>query len=91
MESLETLPVPTRVKKAAEGLMKAASARSPRRPNIEFALAMLVHACGMRPDAGEAVFAIARTAGWIAHALEEYEEPVLRFRLEGSYVGDPTT
>ncbi|MFG2089749.1 hypothetical protein [Spirillospora sp. NPDC048824] len=24
------------------------------------------------PGAGEAVFAVARTAGWLAHALEEY-------------------
>lgn len=27
---------------------------------------------GMVPGAGEAVFAVARTAGWIAHALEAY-------------------
>ena len=26
----------------------------------------------MIPGAGEAIFAVARTAGWIAHALEEY-------------------
>jgi citrate synthase len=25
--------------------------------------------------------------GWIAHALEEYAEPGLRFRPEGVYVG----
>jgi len=27
---------------------------------------------GMIPGAGEAIFAVARTAGWIAHAMEEY-------------------
>jgi citrate synthase len=27
----------------------------------------------MTRGAGEAIFAIARTAGWIAHALEEYD------------------
>ena len=33
------------------------------------------------PDAGEAVFAIGRCAGWLAHAMEEYAEAPLRFRL----------
>jgi citrate synthase len=35
----------------------------------------------MDADAGEAVFAIARCAGWLAHAIEEYAEAPLRFRL----------
>jgi len=34
----------------------------------------------MPADAAAAVFAIARVAGWIAHAAEEYAEPPLRFR-----------
>jgi citrate synthase len=41
----------------------------------------------MRPEAGEAVFALARTAGWIAHALEEYGERPLRLRPSGQYTG----
>jgi citrate synthase len=41
-------------------------------PNIDFALAVLVSVADMIPGAGEAIFAVARTAGWIAHALEEY-------------------
>ncbi len=44
-------------------------------------------AAGLRPDAGELVFAVARTVGWVAHALEEYREPGLRFRPSGVYVG----
>jgi citrate synthase len=39
--------------------------------------------------ATEAIFAIARTAGWIAHALEEYGEARLRFRAKSIYVGPP--
>jgi citrate synthase len=34
----------------------------------------------MPSEAATAIFAIARTAGWIAHAAEEYGEPPLRFR-----------
>jgi citrate synthase len=49
-------------------------------PNWDFALASLTFCAGMREDAGEAIFAISRAAGWIAHALEEYGEAPLRFR-----------
>ena len=41
-------------------------------PNIDFALGVLASVSGMVAGAGEAVFAVARTAGWIGHALEEY-------------------
>jgi citrate synthase len=56
-------------------------------PNVDLALAAVVHAHGLPADAGEAVFAVARIVGWIAHALEEYAEPGLRFRAEGVYTG----
>lgn len=49
-------------------------------PNIDLGLAALGHVAGMDVHAGEAIFAVARTAGWLAHAAEEYEEQVLRFR-----------
>ncbi|MFI5934128.1 citrate synthase family protein [Actinoplanes sp. NPDC051494] len=57
------------------------------RPNIDFALAALTLRTGMPPDAGEAIFAIARTAGWIAHAIEEYADRPSRFRPNGRYAG----
>ncbi|MEV6898474.1 citrate/2-methylcitrate synthase [Amycolatopsis sp. NPDC051372] len=41
-------------------------------PNVEFALGALCFVHGMAEGAGEAVFVIARTAGWIAHSLETY-------------------
>jgi citrate synthase len=56
-------------------------------PNVDLALAAALHEFDLHPDVGEAVFALARTVGWIAHALEEYAEPGLRFRPEGVYVG----
>ena len=56
-------------------------------PNVDFALAVLSRVAGMPIGAGEAVFAVARTAGWLAHALEEYENPT-RLRLRSVYVGE---
>jgi citrate synthase len=32
--------------------------------------------CGMVTGAGEVIFAVARMAGWLAHALEEYAAAV---------------
>jgi citrate synthase len=60
--------------------------RSLPEPNIEFALATLASVAGMVRGAGEAIFAVARTAGWLAHALEEYERNV-PIRPRGVYVG----
>ncbi|ORM33426.1 citrate synthase [Williamsia sp. 1135] len=55
--------------------------------NSDMALAALAVRFEMGPDAAETIFALARIAGWVAHALEEYQEPRLRFRPEGVYVG----
>ena len=46
-------------------------------------------ATGERKDerAGEALFGVARCAGWLAHAIEEYAEPALRFRPRAHYTG----
>ncbi len=55
--------------------------------NIDFSLGSLTYVAGMEPDAGELIFALARVAGWVAHALEEYEEAALRFRPVGRYDG----
>ena len=57
-------------------------------PNIDFALAALADVAGMISGAGEAVFAVARTAGWIAHALEEYARDV-PLRPRAVYTGPP--
>lgn len=54
-------------------------------PNVDLALGALTYASGMDQSAGEIIFAIARTAGWLAHALEEYDEAPIRFRPVGRY------
>jgi citrate synthase len=73
---------------AAEQALRAAMARhSGAAPNIDFALAVFALAHGMDAGAGETIFAVARTAGWIAHALEEYADEPSRFRPSGRYAG----
>jgi citrate synthase len=59
----------------------------PLHANVDLALAVLSVSAAMPAEAGETVFAVARTAGWIAHALEEYEEHPLRMRPVGRYDG----
>ena len=55
-------------------------------PNIDLALGAMTDCFGLTPGSAEAIFAIARTAGLIAHALEEYPYR-LRFRARAAYVG----
>jgi citrate synthase len=55
-------------------------------PNVDFALASFTERFDMIDDAGEMIFAVARIAGWLAHAAEEYGYR-LRFRPRAVYVG----
>ena len=55
---------------------------------VDYAVGALTFLSDMAPEAGEAVFAIARTVGWVAHALEEYGEEPLRFRFRARYIGN---
>jgi citrate synthase len=71
---------------AAGGLLEAAEARGMEAPNVDFALATLVKAHGLRDGAAATIFTVARIAGIVAHALEEYEHR-LRFRPRATYVG----
>jgi citrate synthase len=72
----------------AEAVLAEAARRALPAPNIELALAVLASVAGMVPGAGEAVFAVARTAGWLAHALEEYARAT-PIRPRGVYIGNP--
>jgi citrate synthase len=60
----------------ADAVLAAAEHRRLPPPNVDFALATLASMTGMIAGAGEAIFVIARTAGWLAHALEEYQRGV---------------
>ncbi|MCX5193906.1 citrate synthase [Streptomyces sp. NBC_00249] len=83
---LETLPRAAPALGAARDV-SAVMARHGLHANVDLALAVLTLSCGMPAEAGETVFAVARTAGWIAHALEEYQERPLRMRPSGHYEG----
>jgi citrate synthase len=70
----------------ADAILAEVSRRSLPEPNIDFAVATLATSCGMIRGAGEAIFAIARTAGWTAHALEAYESGI-PIRPRAAYTG----
>jgi citrate synthase len=72
----------------AQAVLAEVAQKSLPEPNMDFALATLARVAGMVRGAGEAMFAVARTAGWIAHALEAYAGggPL---RLRAVYTGRP--
>jgi citrate synthase len=59
----------------------------------EFAFAAFAHGFGLVRGGGQAIFAVGRTAGWVAHAIEEHASPS-PLRMRATYVGpdpaDPT-
>jgi citrate synthase len=75
------------VRVAMAELTGAMTVHSGAHPTIDFALAAFALLNGMDADAGETIFAVARTAGWLAHALEEYADEPSRFRPSGRYAG----
>jgi citrate synthase len=72
-----------------EAVLAATGERGLPAPNIDFTLASLAHLAGMRRGASEAMFGVARSAGWLAHAIEEYERRT-SIRPRAIYVGVPT-
>jgi citrate synthase len=69
---------------------RAVAAEARRRalpePNVDFTLAALASVGGLVAGSGEVIFAVARAAGWIAHALEEYDRRA-PIRPRGVYTG----
>ena len=57
-------------------------------PNIDFALVALARALRLPDDAPLSIFLVGRTAGWIAHALEQQATGSL-IRPRARYVGPP--
>ncbi|MFD9392562.1 citrate/2-methylcitrate synthase [Streptomyces sp. NPDC060000] len=84
---LEEIPEAAPALAAARDIVATTARHAPLHANVDLALAVLTASCGMESSASETIFAVARTAGWIAHALEEYGERPLRMRPSGHYVG----
>ncbi|MCQ9130833.1 citrate synthase [Streptomyces hilarionis] len=84
---LEEIPEAGPALAAARDIVATAARHAPLHANVDLALAVLTASSGMEASAAETIFAVARTAGWIAHALEEYGERPLRMRPSGHYVG----
>jgi citrate synthase len=58
------------------------------RPNLDFGLAAVTRAFALPDEAPLVLFAVGRTVGWIAHAMEEYASGRL-IRPRARYVGPP--
>jgi citrate synthase len=66
----------------------AGSERGRLHPSVDVGLAALVAALGVPPSAAPGLFAIARSAGWLAHVLEQRTANYL-LRPRARYVGVP--
>ncbi|MEU2250892.1 citrate synthase [Streptomyces sp. NPDC019224] len=84
---LARIPQAAQALAAAHDVVATTARDATLHANVDLALAVLSVASDMPAEAGETVFAISRTAGWIAHALEEYGERPLRMRPSGHYTG----
>jgi citrate synthase len=71
---------------ALADLQQRAAEVAGQAPNIDFALIAACEALGLPEDAPFGLFAVARCAGWIAHAIEQGQSDRL-IRPRARYVG----
>lgn len=64
--------------------------RAPLWPSADVGLAAFVAALGLAPAAGSGLFAVARSAGWLAHVLEQRAAGFL-LRPRARYTGVPVS
>lgn len=74
----------------ADAVIDAVREALHEKPNIDMALATLTNSLDLTAGAALSLFAIGRTAGWIAHAIEQYEKDEL-IRPRARYVGKMPT
>jgi citrate synthase len=74
------------VESAALAVLKARKPDRPLDTNVEFYTALLLEALGLPPSAFTCVFAMGRTAGWLAHAREQIAGGRL-IRPQSRYIG----
>ena len=68
------------------GVRAAASELLHELPNLDFGLAAIARAYRLPEEAPLVLFALGRTAGWIAHAIEQYATATL-IRPRARYIG----
>ncbi|MES2071842.1 MAG: citrate synthase family protein [Pseudomonadota bacterium] len=72
--------------KAILAIVDAAQQITGQHPNLDFGLAALELACGWPRSAAQTLFALGRSAGWIAHAMEQVADGRL-IRPRARYIG----
>jgi citrate synthase len=88
LDAIEQARPPRELWRATQGVLDVMAGSGGPHPNVDLALGVLAEAGHMVHGAGETVFAVARSAGWIAHGLEEYAHR-LRYRIRATYTGPP--
>ena len=73
---------------AAADLARHDRIKASAEPSVDVAIAAMVAALGVQPAAGSGLFAVARSAGWLAHALEQRAAGFL-LRPRARYTGVP--
>ncbi|MDH3590702.1 MAG: citrate synthase family protein [Planctomycetota bacterium] len=86
MKALRAARPKSRALDLATRLARAGRAVLDDEPNIDFALVALARTFDLPRDAPFALFALGRTVGWIAHAIEQYETDQL-IRPRARYTG----
>ncbi len=71
----------------AQALIKEAQSVNGEAPTLDFGLVMLAQALDLPPGAALGLFALGRSIGYVAHALEEYAAGQL-IRPRAKYVGE---
>jgi citrate synthase len=79
---------PARQRTTVEALLGFAAANSLPPPTVDLALGAIAYCWSLTRGSGQAIFAISRAAGWIAHAIEEYERKA-NYRIRAVYTGPP--
>jgi len=67
-------------------VVEAATRLTGERPNVDFGLGVTATVLGLPQGAALGIFLVARSVGWIAHAIEQYESGVL-IRPRARYTG----
>ena len=70
----------------ARRLARTAQSLTGQQPNLDFGLVTLARALDLPRDSSMALFALGRSVGWIAHAIEQYADNQL-IRPRARYIG----